>query len=377
MTQKIPLQQEELALQPFQLRVLKILLSIGTTAVLLIWIFESFTDRLITFDAIAYPIMVVMFSCCLVTIQLRPRLVTPVGQLAFYVLAGYITIHVQRMIFEEQSDQVYYDVATIPQWFPLVYTSAFVFFETRRAVKTSIVMYVSILISISYKLMTGPSSFAANNNDPILINMLMAHPVYISTLVGIAWLKTQFVAARNDADIMTQVANIDYLTGVLNRRASSKELQMRMQQIYAASPCLAVLLIDIDHFKRINDTFGHDVGDEILIAVASNLREQLRVPDMLGRWGGEEFIVIAQVTKPADAAELAERLCVAIANRTMIDSLSVTVSIGVTTRQGNETPETLVKQADDALYQAKRLGRNRVEQFPPVHSTNLLITAHS
>ena len=293
------------------------------------------------------------------------------------MLAGYIIIHVQTMIFEKQSNQIYYDVATIPQWFPLVYTSAFVFFETRRAVKTSIVIYLSILVSISYKLITGPSSFNTNDNSPILINMLMAHPVYISTLVGIAWLKTQFIAARNDADTMTQVANIDYLTGVLNRRASAKELQINVQHGYATGSCLAVLLIDIDHFKRINDTFGHDVGDEILIAVASNLREQLRVPDLLGRWGGEEFIVIAQVTKPVDAAELAERLCVSVANQTMAGSRSVTVSIGVTTRQGDETPETLVKQADEALYLAKRLGRNRVEQFSPVDTATLLVTAHS
>jgi diguanylate cyclase (GGDEF)-like protein len=123
-------------------------------------------------------------------------------------------------------------------------------------------------------------------------------------------------------------------------------------------------MIDIDHFKRVNDVHGHHVGDQVITAVARRLAHTIRTADLLGRYGGEEFALILPDTRSDDAHTLAERLRVAIADRpidTDAGPLTVTISIGVAYLTAEQTDvETLLANADAALYQAKRAGRNRV-----------------
>jgi two-component system cell cycle response regulator len=133
----------------------------------------------------------------------------------------------------------------------------------------------------------------------------------------------------------------------------------------ASGKPVCVLLFDIDHFKGINDTYGHDAGDDVLRDFSARLRRGVRGIDLLARYGGEEFVLVMPETDAAFAASVAERL------RSDVDKVPftsrsgatfpVTVSIGIAEWQGpSDTPEALVKKADDALYAAKRAGRNRV-----------------
>ena len=124
----------------------------------------------------------------------------------------------------------------------------------------------------------------------------------------------------------------------------------------------AVVLIDVDFFKNVNDTFGHDIGDKVLLEIAKILQESIRGTDILGRWGGEEFLIICHETNTAQAAIIAEKIRVKIEN-TAFEYVGIqTCSFGVSEYSlldGNS--DAVVKRADNALYEAKENGRNRVE----------------
>jgi two-component system, cell cycle response regulator len=162
------------------------------------------------------------------------------------------------------------------------------------------------------------------------------------------------------------MALTDSLTGVFNRRYVSAHLPRLLERAVDSNKPVSVLMFDIDHFKVVNDTYGHDVGDDVLKEVANRASRNLRTFDLVARMGGEEFLVILPDTDGEAAALVAERLRERIGDKMFqvnhqVGELSVTVSIGFTIggRPG-DTADMLIKRADDALYQAKRTGRNRV-----------------
>ncbi len=164
---------------------------------------------------------------------------------------------------------------------------------------------------------------------------------------------------RNVRSRTVSLAVIDSLTGLYNRRYLDSHLAALAERHAAEGKPLAVAVVDIDHFKAINDTHGHAVGDEVLCDVARVLERNIRASDLVARQGGEEFVVVMPNTDTAGAELVASRLRRKIAD--MPTRSPVTVSIGVAaTRAHGDTPDRLLKRADDALYEAKRGGRNQV-----------------
>ena len=174
--------------------------------------------------------------------------------------------------------------------------------------------------------------------------------------------------AKECEALITQLqtsSNTDFLTGVLNRRAfyTHADQQLGVAQRYRRA--VSVVLFDIDHFKRINDSYGHQAGDAILIGVSQCVAQLLRKVDVLARYGGEEFIILLPESDLAQAAAVADKLRAALEERVFETEgdrrINVTASFGVATLVGGEALDKLTKRADIALYRAKRLGRNRVE----------------
>ncbi|MGQ9462483.1 MAG: diguanylate cyclase [Candidatus Fervidibacter sp.] len=162
----------------------------------------------------------------------------------------------------------------------------------------------------------------------------------------------------------------DALTGIANRRHFEWRLSEEIERAQRYKYPLSALMVDLDHFKRINDTYGHQVGDIVLQQVAQRLKHSLRRTDFLARYGGEEFVILAPQTPPERALILAERICQVIGKSPIpvADDLQVhiTVSIGVAVFPDHAQNEIgLVRAADVALYKAKQLGRNRVCLFEP------------
>jgi diguanylate cyclase (GGDEF)-like protein len=165
-------------------------------------------------------------------------------------------------------------------------------------------------------------------------------------------------AARANAELADQ-ARTDPLTSLANRYALGEQLNQEIAKSSRSGRPLSLLMIDLDHFKVLNDRFGHLAGDQVLAGVASCLREACRVGDLVGRYGGEELLAILPNTDRDGAAHFAERL-----RRQVLDwplAHPVTVSIGVAQWQPGFSPKDLIRSADGALYRAKRLGRDQVQ----------------
>ncbi|MCG8668290.1 MAG: GGDEF domain-containing protein [Pseudomonadales bacterium] len=161
-----------------------------------------------------------------------------------------------------------------------------------------------------------------------------------------------------------QAADNDALTGVHNRRwLESLLLRLKGRSIEELAP-LSVIMFDVDHFKKFNDSYGHQVGDDVLKMVADATQKSLRPNDMVARYGGEEFVILLPKTSLASCKKVAERLRINVASCQVLvgdnHSTGVTISLGVSQWQQGETLESLIGNADEALYRAKETGRDRV-----------------
>jgi diguanylate cyclase (GGDEF)-like protein len=209
-----------------------------------------------------------------------------------------------------------------------------------------------------------PGLLAATPGNVAQMIYSAMEPVFAS--VGFLLMYNEMAQAE-----LRRLARTDPLTGALNRLALDEMGRDLFQR--SAPQTGAVLMIDVDHFKAINDRFGHAGGDRMLATLAHGIGRCLRQGDVLGRVGGEEFLVLLPDTGIDDALALAERLRAAVAQLQVVldgEPLAATISIGVAVREAADTaPGTLVRRADRALYAAKNAGRNRVatlEGAPPV-----------
>lgn len=160
---------------------------------------------------------------------------------------------------------------------------------------------------------------------------------------------------------LRRLANTDSLTGVYNRSKIEQILTIEVLRSKRYKHPLSIILADIDHFKTINDTFGHNVGDVVLTGLASLMKEHIREVDTVGRWGGEEFLIVCPETAAEGARKLAEKLRKKIEKHHFKDIGIKTVSLGVAELEKEDWDEDVIKRADKNLYKAKRAGRNRVE----------------
>jgi two-component system, cell cycle response regulator len=167
-------------------------------------------------------------------------------------------------------------------------------------------------------------------------------------------------------DRLEQMATHDTLTKLLNRRALYCGAQTELKRSVRENSSLCMIMLDIDHFKSVNDAYGHPIGDKALCLVAETLLQNKRDYDLVGRWGGEEFLALLPKTSLADAGMIAERFRASIEAARLLmpdgDTVKLTVSLGVsTTACGSLDIEELIHQADEALYLAKNSGKNRVK----------------
>jgi diguanylate cyclase (GGDEF)-like protein len=214
---------------------------------------------------------------------------------------------------------------------------------------------------------------------------IAANDVYLYAL-GAVWealaltlgIADRVLGFRRERDVARKMAEEDALTGVQSRRAIEMQLRALASEARAGGSGLGVLFVDIDHFKSINDRFGHGIGDACLAAVAQRLQAELRDGDHLGRWGGEEFVALLPGANLDNAHHTSERILRAVsADPVLIASgeVSITVSIGIAVLDPmHDDMQSLLHRADSALYRAKANGRNRVERDPGLATP--LPTAH-
>jgi len=171
--------------------------------------------------------------------------------------------------------------------------------------------------------------------------------------------RRQFALERE----LRRLASTDALTGLHNRRELEQRIAEEMSRSRRHGEPLSVVIGDLDHFKQVNDAFGHSIGDEVLRAVGERMRQDLRTEDLAVRWGGEEFLLMLPSTNLDQAVQVADKLRRAIAERPIGCNgreVPVTISLGAAELEKDEELEELIRRADDAMYRAKTEGRNRV-----------------
>jgi diguanylate cyclase (GGDEF)-like protein len=182
-----------------------------------------------------------------------------------------------------------------------------------------------------------------------------------ANLLGIVAAQTSMTLERASYfSKQEDLARCDGLTGLLNHRMFQETIREEYNRVKRYNNPLSLIMLDIDHFKKFNDTYGHPIGDEVIKMVSRTIKTMVRTTDRAFRYGGEEFAVILPETSPENGTLLAERIRRHIETNRAVKGLVITVSIGLGGVNVSETPEVFIKRVDNALYAAKETGRNRV-----------------
>lgn len=249
------------------------------------------------------------------------------------------------------------DLQPLYLWIPVIHVFAFTVSERRSGLTISLTMLtLFIAISLPYLLLAEDHSWF---NFTIQMHLVCA--VLIAALSFFSSHELRLRAAQLSVDELARLANTDALTQLPNRRRVAEAIETELQRFARYGQVFSVVLIDVDHFKAVNDRYGHAAGDRTLVALARCIRAQLREVDMLGRWGGEEFLLVLPETGFDESLGKARALCAAVAGAIAEGGDPVTVSCGVTGVLAGDAADALLQRADLALYAAKRGGRNRAE----------------
>lgn len=338
------------------------MLRIGSFIVLVVWAIEWHAGLINPWDRWMLPMLSLAFAALALMQVHLPRLDHWVRLGGALTLNLYLALSVQLLLSSGGDNPDEYQFLTTLYWLPLAYGIAFVFLPVRSALAVSIGSFALTFLPLALAAATGGAPTRWPDRFATLVMVLAAAQVaYIVLLRTVATMRADYLRARERIQVVEALAGTDMLTGLPNRRAMSERLEQALAAARRNGEPVVVALFDVDHFKRINDLHGHAAGDKALISVGQVLSTQLRASDHLGRWGGEEFLLVAPATPMHAGMDLVERLRATIAAWEFEHGRPVTVSVGLSQFLAGDDAHTLLQRADKALYRAKEGGRNRTE----------------
>ncbi|MDB5044778.1 MAG: hypothetical protein JWQ08_828 [Deinococcus sp.] len=330
-------------------------LAFGIPVVLLVWLMQLGQPDPDLYILYAYPLLLLM--CIWSTGWLmRGRSLRVAEQVVF--TCNVTAVLAQSLFTALKPDAAILDLSSSTYWMLVALSIlAFLMFSTRRAgVLTAITYLLCVALPWAALLDRGEGSLAANSS---LLRVQLTCGAILVLLFGLAWYRARFLQERHERLTLFHLAHTDPLTGLPNRRALYPAVEALLAAM-AQGTSGSVILLDLDHFKRINDTYGHNIGDDVLMDTALLLRSALRDGDTVGRWGGEEFLITLPETDALGATIVAERLRRLMSSTPQPLAGQVTASLGVATCESGDDLRVLTARADAAMYEAKQLGRNRV-----------------
>ncbi|MEM0981502.1 MAG: diguanylate cyclase [Cyanobacteria bacterium P01_H01_bin.58] len=233
----------------------------------------------------------------------------------------------------------------------------FIFATPQTVLTTAVVTWTLVSLPVLIYLIAHPTELWSPRGMEMAITLGPITGI-VSTLIPFhRVLQQRLTSLQNERARMQVLSERDSLTHLYNRRAAEEFLSICIAD---ADPSDGVILFDIDHFKHINDTYGHQAGDVVLVVVAMRCSQILRKNDFLARWGGEEFLVVLRHVEAEVLERIAEELRLAIASEEIEPAGSITASFGVSLVKPTDTIENLLQRVDKAMYAAKKSGRNRV-----------------
>jgi diguanylate cyclase (GGDEF)-like protein len=283
--------------------------------------------------------------------------------IAWVMATAYLAGSMVIALFDTQRDLTRaVGVAGVFTWAPLILVVMWLGMAPRPGPRLAVISYAVLMLPglVFIGAMLAGQQDGSPRTVEILVRGYATNFLFLMLLSVFGRLNERYVRNTVVAETMQYLALTDTLTGLPNRRALTRQIERELARARRYNRPLVIALLDVDHFKAINDTHGHDVGDRVLREIGRTAREELRDTDVLGRWGGEEFLLIAPETTMPHGRALAERVRARLSEARILDRLRVTVSIGVAAVHGDEGLKDVVRRADDALYQAKAHGRDQV-----------------
>ena len=223
----------------------------------------------------------------------------------------------------------------------------------RYLIHTKYIKDLNLYLMVEVKL----SAYTNNLKTILLLNLLIALAVVVFIVIVL------YRIIQQHSEKLENLAFYDTLTQIYNRRYFETKLLDEIENAKRYPSDLSVIFIDIDNFKHVNDTKGHDIGDEVLKIISKTFKETIRATDIIARWGGEEFVILLPNTKVKETIVIAEKLKHSLENSTEIKTIlsyALEASFGVTEYKKSDDIDTIIKRADDAMYISKRNGKNRV-----------------
>jgi diguanylate cyclase len=264
---------------------------------------------------------------------------------------------VERLLIETVADDAWLLV--------LVCAMALQIFSQRRGVLWTLLLYTVSLALIGSYLIVAVDAGGSAALASVIAQAYAVGGMLICFLYVLSRYRDHVQRISLHTELLEQLAYIDPLTALPNRRRMDALIQAQIDLADRDGTPFCVALIDIDHFKQVNDTLGHLAGDLALARVASLAQSSLRTTDLIGRWGGEEFLLLLPQSGIVEGTAAVERVRDAVGSRAGVDGVAITVSCGVTSYAPGDTTTTLIHRADDALYRAKEGGRDRVVTSAP------------
>lgn len=316
-----------------------------------------------TMDLIVPPVGGVLFGGLIIALLRRPwwlqaivRVALAVGALALIAPAWFYTLHAASTPGVRLIDVL----PPVPSLFVILLVMVMIFIPGRRAFVLALLCWLLIALPVLAYLAFHPREMWM----PRGIDLLMAYgPVSLVVVVllpvqrGLTGTIRRLASERERMEVML---HRDPVTGIHNRRLGERVLR----GLFGDSRAAGLIMLDMDHFKAVNDTYGHPVGDRVLQAVAGRCRELLRADECISRWGGEEFLVIVPGIDAVGLHMVAERLQMAIARLPVAPVTQVTASFGATMIDAADNFDSVLQRVDRALYAAKEQGGNRVVLAP-------------
>lgn len=298
--------------------------------------------------------------CCLaLVLWRRPQFLRAAVYIIYLYLAIGFTAKLTVLMFWDEG-ALYSQLLWMLPWMIVDYVLSFLIFSTRTAtILSTVVLCIWVGIGAAFIVSNFGNS---QGKDALLVlsQTYLAQCILIVFLALYGKLQGLYVLSKRSGVKLEKLANTDFLLGTGNRRSILSELDRELTRTVEHGNPLCVILMDIDQFKQINDQFGHDIGDAVLLEFTTVVLDLVDSPRLFGRWGGDEFLLIASGVDGMHSYHMAQKI------RTSLEQTSfrvgrATASFGVAEYRAGDDIDSLLKRADEALYESKRLGRNRVE----------------
>lgn len=339
------------SLKTVELKVFKMVLLFSIVGDILLYSVHSLKGTISPIGSYGLPLLIVCLTFSYIGLNKRPE------KLTFFVIFAYsaTSIYLQSVFFNSlfSSKGSVLTLATALQYFPLMYIASY-FCSRKHHVLAGGLNYLVFLMVF----LIGYTYIEDDTKKSMMLTACVSHPLYLAIIYAFGKLKSHVDYLEEKEGFLKLKATTDGLTGVLNKTAINEFFkeedasEKRLENYF--------LVVDADHFKKINDTYGHLKGDEILQKMAKVIKSNVRPGDIVGRWGGEEFFVSLCDVTEEETKVIASRLLEEIRKIEVTPFNYLTASVGVAKKQVNEPCEKTFERADKAVYEAKTRGRNQV-----------------